>query len=332
VRRLACAALGLAAVGVAGAACDGQKNSYVFTEPLRVANAQFFAGDLPGSPPIDPDAGAPAPGGGPTVTAITAQNTVVYSGEGGKALGGRATDNATAVALRFADIGTGYWLLPLGNPDPLFPGELSWSAVTDFNPNVPPGKHPLRVVALDGNGVAGAQSEQVLCVASRIPNVPGATTADDVTACYPSQNPAEAVFTLHWDADVDLDLHVITPDGNDVSAKHPLASPVDAGAQPPLSDPRVDRDSLARCVPDGWRQEDLVFPNRPASGSVYEIHANLFDACGKPSVDFVLTVYEPEGTLGQDRHLVQTYQQAGRLTSFDADGNAVGLFIADYPF
>jgi hypothetical protein len=312
------------------AACDGQQNSYVFNEPIQVRNAQFFPGDLPGSPPVDPDGGTPVPG--PTVTAITTPSTIVYSGEAGNGLGGRASSDAWSVALRFTDMGTGYWVVPMGNPDPLFPGELSFSAVTDFNANIPAGKHPLRVVAMDGSGHAGAQSEQKFCIASRLPAVPGATTVNDVTACYPSQNPAEAVFSLTWDADVDLDLHVVTPEGRDVSPKHPLVDPVDAGAQPPNSDARIDRDSLSRCVPDGLRQEDLVFPKRPAAGDTFEIHANLFNACGKPSVDFTLTVYEPEGTAGKDRHLVQTFTRSGRLTSLDADGDAPGLFVVDYPF
>ena len=332
MRRAGLAAVGaVVAVGVV-AACDGQETKYVFSEPLRVtnANAQFFSGDLPGSPPVDPDGGTPV--SGPTVTAITTQNTVVYAGEGAKALGGRASGDSWSVALRFTDLGSGYWVVPVGNPDPLFPGELSFSALTDFNPTIPPGKHPLRAVALDGSGHAGAQSEQVFCVASRLPAPPGATTSNDVTACYPKQNPAEAIISLTWDADVDLDLHVVTPDGRDVSAKHPLVDAVDAGAQPPTSDARIDHDSLARCAADGMRQEDLVFPKRPPAGSTFELHANLYNACGKPGVTFTMAVYEPEGTAGQDRHLVQTFSRSGRLSSFDADGDAVGLFVAEYPF
>jgi hypothetical protein len=326
--------LGMAALAsglavVAAAACDGQDNVYDYSEPIRVRPpAQFVKGALPGSDPVDPDGGVSP--GGPVVTAITAQNTVVYAGEGQKALGGRASSDAVSVGIRFADMGTGYWVLPLGNADPLFPGEYAFSANSDFSPSIPPGKHPLRVVAFDGNGRPGAQSEQVLCVASRLPNVPGATNANDVTACYPKQNPAEAVFTLTWDADVDLDLHVVTPDGRDVNPKHPLVTAADAA--PPASDARIDRDSVARCVPDGLRQEDLVFPKRPASGSIFQIYANLFDGCAKNGVTFTLTVYEPEGTAGQDRHMVQTFTRSGRLAATDADGDALGLFIAEYPF
>ena len=328
-----CAALGgsLVAAAALTSACDGEENEYVFTEPIFVHGAQFFAGDLPGVVP-PPDAAAPPAGNGPVVTSIQALNTTVYSGEGGKQLSGRATDNASAVGIRLGALGSGYWVLPLGNPDPQFPGELTFSALVDFNASDPPGLEPLRVVAVTPDGVAGIQSDQNLCLASRLPSAPGSAFSNDLTACNPALNPADAVFSLVWDADVDLDLHVITPAGVDVNAKNPLVDPVDAGQTPSKLDPRIDRDSIALCVPDGWREEDLAFATRPASGSIFQLHANLFSACSKPSVTFTLTVYEATGTPNVDRHLVQTLQRSGRLTSFDADGDSSGLFIVSYPF
>jgi hypothetical protein len=328
-----CIGLGLSMVSAAAlsGACDGEVNQYVFNEPILVHGAQFFPGELPGAAAPPPDA-SPVAASGPVVTSIQALNTTVYSGEGGKQLSGRATDDASAVGIRLGDLGSGYWVLPLGNPDPQFPGELTFSALVDFNASDPAGIEPLRVVAITASGVAGTQSDQNLCLASRLPSAPGSTFSNDLTACNPALNPAEAVFSLVWDADVDLDLHVITPAGVDVNPKSPLVDPVDAGASPSKLDPRIDRDSIALCVPDGWREEDLAFATRPASGSVFQIHANLFSACSKPSVTFTLTVYEATGTPNVDRHLVQTLQRSGRLTSFDADGDSAGLFVVSYPF
>ena len=98
------------------------------------------------------------------------------------------------------------------------------------------------------------------------------------------------------------------------------------------TDPRIDRDSIAFCSPDGWREEDLAFPTLPASGSTYQIRANLFSACGLGSVTFTLTTYEAVGTTNGDRQLVQTSQRSGTLTSIDADGDAPGTLITAYPF
>jgi hypothetical protein len=313
------------------AACDGESNNGAVAEPFRVRGAQFIAGELPGaSPAPEVDAGGMNDGadGGATsaaalsVTGIVTLNPNVYPGEGGKQISGRATGDTAAVALRFADMGTGYWVLPIGALDPLFPGERSWGTSCDFDPNAPPGAHPLRVVALDANGNAGTQSEQTFCLQGKIP--------DNLHACHPQLPSPEAVFTLSWDADVDLDLRVLSPEGRDIDPKHPLAEPVDAGAAPQASAARIDHDSLAVCVADGRRQEDLVFQTRPHG--TWQVYANLFDACKKPAVRFTVEAYEAMGD-GEGRHLVQTYAKSGRLVASDANGGAgPGLFVFEYPF
>jgi hypothetical protein len=317
VKRRALFALVFSAI----AACDapGQPLLVGANEPIRVRGAQLISGALPGSPPVDlGDAGPPQ---GLVVTDIESLDPVVLPNAASKKITGRVKDTGVAVAMRLVDLGTGYWVLPVSVPDPQFPGEITFEANVDFNANIPAGNHMLRIVGVDGSGNAGTQRDFKMCIASKVP--------DNLNACDPTNAPPDAVISLQWDADVDLDLQVTTPDGRVVEPKHPLVVPIDAGRPDPNAS-LLDRDSLLACIPDGFRQEDLVFPKRPSG--TFSIAANLFDNCKQPGVRFLVVVYEAQGD-GQDRHLVETFRRAGHLADIDANGGArPGLFVVDYPF
>jgi hypothetical protein len=314
-------------VAVCAFACDGVSRQGVLTEPLQVSGGQFFPGPLPGSAPVDggappasPDGGAP-PNAPLTVTNVTLTNQAIIPGAV-KGISGRATDDAKAMAIRFADMGSGYWVVPMSDPDPQFPGELTFTFTATFNPNDAPGLHPLLFVALDGNGGAGVQLPVRTCVTSRVP--------DNLHECAPMLAVPEAVFSLRWDADSDIDLHVIGPDGRDIGPKNPLVDPIEAGAKPDPKASQIDRDSLAACIPDGLRQEDLIFQTRPTGA--WDIYADLYDPCKAPTVRFTLTVYEASGD-GQSRQLQQTFTRSGLLRAVDANGGASpGTFVVEYPF
>ena len=298
-------------------------------EPLRVRSAQLIAGDLPGTPPVDagadeagpPDAAPRPKPRGLVVTDIESLNRVVEPGQAAKKFSGRASDDAKAIAVRIADLGSGYWVLPIGPSDPQFPGELGFDINADFSAWIPAGTHQLRFAALDGTGKAGPQRDLELCVASKVP--------DNLHACDPRSPSPEAVFALSWDSDVDLDLAVVAPDGRVVDPKHPTTVPIEGG-RPGPDVGVIDRDSLAACVPDGIREENLVWQQRP-TGS-WQIYANLFDGCRKQGTRFTVVVYEAQGD-GEARALVETYRASGRMTDLDANGGSgLGLFVVEYPF
>jgi hypothetical protein len=325
VKRALLAVGALAVAGVVASCDDGQPANIGLGEPMQVAGAQFISGDLPGEPPVD--GGATGEEGGAsgtlpplTVAEVDFNNANAIPGASGKSFSGRVTPDAVAVGVRLADLGSGYWVVPVGAPDGQIPTTVDFALSASFGIDDPPGDHPLRIVALDALGNGGTQVDTILCLESRIP--------DNNHACVPSNPVPAVVFTLQWDASFDVDLHVITPAGIDVNPKtQPLADPIDAG-EPPASDPKIDRDSLENCVPDGWRQEDLVFPDYPAVGP-YDIYADPFSACGQESVRFVLTIYEA----GSDGNLHATFSQGGELLgSSQTGGGSSGLFITEKQF
>jgi hypothetical protein len=327
VKRVLLPLTGLTALAVVCAvvACSGGEQANVgVTEPMVVSGAQFIAGAMPGAPAVE-DGGAGDDGGaGATaplsVVSVDYNNIHVVPGAAGKSFGGLATTDAVAVGVRLEDLGSGYWVVPVAGRDNQVPNTSDFSFSASFDVNDPPGERNLLMVAIDANGNAGTQLATELCLQSRIP--------DNGHACDPEAPVPAVVISLQWDDNFDVDLHVITPDGTDVNPKtNPLAIPIDAG-EPPPGDPRIDRDSLGQCVPDGLRQEDLVFADYPATGP-YDIYAAPFASCGQPTVRFVLTIYEA----GSDGALHATFTQAGELlASSQTGGGSSGLFITEKQF
>ena len=280
------------------AACSGVRSESALGEPLRVRSASFKEGALPGTP-----------GARPEVTSIETASNVVRPGQTDKSISGRTSTDAVAVAVAFADIGTGYWVFPVGGPDPANGGEFEWSAPVEFGTEIPPGPHELRVVAIDGAGHAGTQRTLSLCVAS--------STPDNLAACDKAAKLPTAAVSLTWDAPADLDLVVAAPDGTIIDSKRPRNGDADAGTG------LIDRDSSANCAIDSIRREDLVFQNPPPAGS-YLIYANLFSACGHPPVHFRVTVTEGRTV---------TVTRAGTLLAADANGGArLGTFVTELAF
>lgn len=309
------AALALLLVGLVAAACSGEKSESGLGEPLRVRNAVFKEGPLPGAPPD-------APAGGVSVTSIETASTVLRPGQGEKTLNGRASVGTVAIAVGLVGLGRGHWLLPVDGPDPLYAGELGWQLLVEIARDVSPGTKELRVVAIDAAGHAGVQRGLAVCVPSIVP--------DNLNACDPANAPPASVVSLSWDTPVDLDLIAVAPDGRVIDAKHPRGGlTADAGGGAP---PFVDRDSNGACSLDLVQREDLVFEAPPAAGS-YLVYANLFDACGRGAVHFRVDTHTrvagPDGKLT----LALTDSRFGTLLALDANGGArLGTYVTEIAF
>jgi hypothetical protein len=326
-RRRAAVLLGGAfALSLLAIACDAGPDILTgIGEPLRVTGGQFIQGDLPGTPPGAGTASGTDAGPPPlTITAVTFNSTTILPGQANKSLGGSVTKDAIAVGASLAKLGTGYWVVPTGPVDPNDPNSVTFSLSASFDPNDPPGVRDLLVVGLGASGQAGQQNATPLCIEARIP--------DNGHACDPTQPLPNAVFTLEWDTNYDLDLHVHAPNGVDFNPRQPYGGPVDAGVHGiPPGLPRVDRDSLGSCVPDGLNQEDLVFDDPPPAGK-YTVFVDPFASCGQPTVRFKFTLYRATGTCPACSQVAVTSVSGELLASQETGGTLVPLQIAQVSF
>lgn len=304
------------------AGCEGESVTAGFEEPVRVINGQFQEGTLPGAPPLTPDeVAAGVEPESPRVTAVDGIGGILRFGDPRQTIRGRASNDAVAVAFRFEDLGSGYWIEPVRGPDALNAGEFTWSFDAQFSRALPVGRHRLLFAAVDAEGRAGTELDVALCAASEVP--------DNDNACLPTQKPPALVISLAWDLNADIDLQVRMPDGLLVDPKHPVAAPVGGDAASALG--HLDLDSNSACLIDGVRRENLIFAQPPPSGT-YAIYANLFEACAKPSVRFTATIHMPaEGEQPGAFQQVEVFRASGTLLASQANADAkLGLFVGKF--
>lgn len=260
--RRALYALALCVVG-----CDSIDDPIALDQPIVVQQAEFKQGALPA-----------AEATGPAITSFTLGFGVLRPGTRSAPVSGRAGETAYSVGLRFADQGTGFWIRPVAAEDPLIPGELQWQLALDAAVDIEPGQHQLEVVAFDAQGKPGPKKSLPVCVASDLP--------DNLNACNPKTSPPLLIASLSWETDSDLDLSVVAPDGTRFDrSKRSLLVGTKVVA-------RLDGDGVSSCLGDGRREENFVWNEAPPTLGSWSIYANLFDACGKATASYTLTIYQ----------------------------------------
>ncbi|MES1177511.1 MAG: hypothetical protein ABUL62_24525 [Myxococcales bacterium] len=323
-------AFSLAVLGALLFGCSSESLTGGISEPIQVRygsgrNAQFLSGDLPGSKALSDEEVLWGVKPALPSTSLDVSAGVIRQADTGFTASGATSNEAVAIGMRFLDLGSGYWVFPVASQDPTKPGTFGWNASIDFGANIPAGRHPLGVVAIDANGHAGSQFATSLCVTSEIP--------DNLSACSASVSPPFTVLSLAWDTPVDLDLRVITPQGKVVDPKHPSTAVAVKGVVDTTAKGTgiFDTDAGRNCVVSGHRRENLVWQDPPLAGT-YLVYVSLYDACGQSAVRFDLSVNRP-GPAGKDgiRRLQSTYDQAGELLASDADaGTKLGLYVTSF--
>ncbi len=247
--------------------------AWQFAAALALALATACGGGVPADPGADAllrvegatfVRGAPGgPEGGPTVEAAFLTQTTFRAGFQGKSFSGQLGAGATAVAIALEG-DRGYWLLPTGPAQPEAPDSPGFDASLSFAGDVAPGPHALVTRAIDEVGRFGPPARSELTIA-------------------PAPAPEGAlVISLYWDADSDLDLHVVTPEGVEIykgnvnSWQRPPGSPPDPDAW--RGGGMLDADSNAQCRIDGRRAEHVVWLAEPPRGR-YAVRVDTFSLC-----------------------------------------------------
>jgi hypothetical protein len=259
----AAAAVWTLAACASGASDDPGADAY-----FRVPGAQFVRGAMP-----SPSSGAPGVASIVVVNSSIRPNLVDYP------ISGALDPGATAAAMGLqGDVG--YWIVAAGLPNVATPDDPSYAATATFSAGIVAGEYRLLVEAVDGAGRFGAASAQTLTA-----------TAGAVTGAL--------VFRLTWDTESDMDLHVVDPRGVEIyhdamsDAPPPFAPAVDGGSYGYLN-----WDSNANCVIDGKREEDVVWPDAPPSGT-YVARVDAASLCGEPIAHFTVEAWLAGQSVGK---------------------------------
>ena len=287
-----------ALLGLFAVACgDSESALSGATEPLTVSNGQFFSGSFPTDQ------------GGPAITSTSGyRSTIIPAGTVAKSIGGDAAAGSLGIAVALRDFSSGYWVVPVGTIDQDMMGQLSWKTILNFSRDLPAGDKNLVFAASNRGGVFGATRTLAVTTLPFLPD-------------------GHVVASLSWGNDADVDFHLTGPSGKELDPKHISTTDIDESTKLPLPGAgTLDRDSLANCVPDGHRTENVVWAadaTEPPEAGVYTVRADLFSSCGRPSTTFVFDLYI-------DGEVVQ--HQAGILLDTDADngGPGSGLYVTQF--
>ncbi len=244
-------------------ACTGRERDPGLDLPMRVQGGQLVRAPLPEAST------------GPLVTSIDVRASRVTAGARGEAIGGRTEAGAFAVLLSIEGADW-HWVVPTDVESSEVQGELSWSALLDFAPSLPPGSFRVVAQATDGAGVPGAVKSAAYEALSVVPE-------------------GLLVVSLEWDSNSDVDLRVKDPTGVVLGGKNvnSWSPPPPGGGLPPpdayLSGGVLDFDSNANCVLDGRRRENAVWKRAPPLGA-YQVFVAMPQPCDSVGAHFTLTV------------------------------------------
>jgi uncharacterized protein YfaP (DUF2135 family) len=120
--------------------------------------------------------------------------------------------------------------------------------------------------------------------------------------------------SLGWDADSDVDLHVVEPGGEEIYFGHKTSA----------SGGTLDLDSNAACNIDHKNNENIYWPTGSPPRGEYVVRVDNWSACDQSPIHYVVTV----NVKGQDPQMfVGTFTDAG-----DGGGQGSGVEVLRFTY
>jgi hypothetical protein len=118
------------------------------------------------------------------------------------------------------------------------------------------------------------------------------STPVTVTTTIVQVKTGEIQVSVSWDADNDIDLHVVDPSGFDIYY----------GDKVSLDGGELDLDSNAACLIDGINNENILWPIGKAPTGTYTVRVDNYKNCAEQATSYVVTVQkkgrEPQTFMG----------------------------------
>ena len=205
---------------------------------------------------------APAANGGPTITA-TGNQTVINGGTMAVSVQSAVPLSKVFTYVAAKTLGVvaessggidGYYEIALPT------AQTSPTVLLTFPQEIPLREFDVRFAGVDAAGRVG-------------PSVGLTTTVAQVGT-------GDVQVTLSWDANSDVDLHVVDPSGEEIFYANRRAA----------SGGELDLDSNAACSIDGVRNENITWPTGRAPVGRYTVRVDYWDSCGVSRTNYTVRV------------------------------------------
>ena len=195
--------------------------------------------------------GAPAACGSGPRAEVTGASAMILGGTAIRTVSTSATMTEVVISIDGVD---GYWRLPVSG------GATSTQVVLALAQEPPRSSFSIGYAAGSGGTVGRPDTESVALV---------------------TVGTGEVQVTLSWDAESDVDLHVVDPTGEEIYY----------GSSESSSGGELDLDSNAGCGIDGKQVENITWASGTAPRGTYTVRVNYWASCGVQATNYVVAVH-----------------------------------------